>query len=136
MDQTFTPPSVLVVEDEALVRLVAVDALLDCGVVPIEAADAQEALELLEEHPEILLMFTDINMPGDMDGLSLAQAALKMRPAMELIVTSGRNQLLDSELPDHGSFLAKPYHPCQLTRLVRQKLPFAHMADAEAHVRW
>ena len=124
------PPAVLVVEDEAFVRLVAVDALLDCGVVPIEASDAREALELLEEHPEILLMFTDINMPGEMDGLGLAEAALKLRPAMGLIVTSGRNQLLDSELPDHGSFLAKPYHPFQLARLVRQKLPFALPASA------
>jgi CheY-like chemotaxis protein len=122
MNQAIDPRSILVVEDEALVRMVAVDALIDCGLRPIEAADAGEALSLLDEHPEIALIFTDINMPGEMDGLAFARCVVERRPGVGLIVTSGRNRLADSELPDHGAFLAKPYCPRQLTDLVRSKL--------------
>lgn len=114
--------AVLVVEDEALVRLVAVDALSDCGVPTLEAGDADEALGLLERHPEIGLVFTDVHMPGGTDGLGLAERVHELWPGIELIVTSGRRRLLDRELPDDGTFLAKPYSPAHLVELVRQKM--------------
>jgi len=122
MAQACPKPAVLVVEDEALVRMVAVDALADSGLPSFEAGDAEEALRLLDEHSEISLVFTDINMPGEMDGLQLARKVHEARPGVELIVTSGQQRLFDRDLPDHGSFLCKPYRTSQLVALVRQKL--------------
>jgi CheY-like chemotaxis protein len=122
MDQPFPPEAVLVVEDEPLVRMVAVDALSDNGLHLYEATDADEALGVLEEHPDIGLVFTDINMPGEMDGLKLVQRIHKLWPKIEIIVTSGRERLLDRQLPDHGSFLAKPYQASKLVDLVRKKM--------------
>jgi len=69
--------SVLVVEDEMFIRMVAVDTLEDRGYVILEAGDAREALEVLEQTPGISLIFTDINMPGDIDGLDLATEVAK-----------------------------------------------------------
>jgi CheY-like chemotaxis protein len=114
--------AVLVVEDEPLVRIGAVDALADCGLRLYEAADADEALRALEKHSDIGLVFTDINMPGAMDGLSLVEHIHKLSPRIELIVTSGRERLLDRQLPDDGTFLAKPYPLSQLIHLVRKKM--------------
>ena len=70
---------VLVVEDEALVRMVAVDALLEAGYLTLEAANADQAICLLEAHPEIRLVFTDVQMPGSMDGVNLAAAVRKLK---------------------------------------------------------
>ena len=105
-----------------MVRMVAVDALSDCGLRLYEAADADEALEVIAEHPDIGLVFTDIDMPGAMDGLKLVQRIHKLWPKIELIVTSGRERLLDRQLPDHGSFLPKPYQPSKLVELVIEKM--------------
>ncbi len=80
--------SVLVVEDEMFIRIVAVDTLEDRGYVILEAGDAREALELLEKKPGISLIFTDINMPGDSDRLNLATEVAKRWPQIETIVTS------------------------------------------------
>jgi CheY-like chemotaxis protein len=122
MDQVGPSEAVLVVEDEALVRMVAVDALSDSGLRLYEAADADEALGLLGEHPDIALVFTDINMPGPIDGLRLVERVHQLWPKIALIVTSGRERLLDRQLPDHGTFLAKPYRASQLVELVRRKM--------------
>ena len=116
------PLEALVVEDEPLVRMVAADAISDRGIMAWEAGDALEALHLLEEHPQIGLVFTDIRMPGEMDGLELAEKVSSERPHVELIVTSGQLHVADEELPDHGTFLAKPYRTEQLARLVEEKL--------------
>jgi CheY-like chemotaxis protein len=115
-------PAVLVVEDEALVRMDVLDALGDVGLPCFEAGDAEEALKELEDHPSIALLFTDINMPGTMDGLALAERVHQERPGVEIIVTSGGQQLHEDDLPDHGLFLAKPYQPKRLVALVREKL--------------
>ena len=80
---------VLIVEDEAMIRMVAADALADCGIVAWEAGDAEEALDALNHHPSISLLFTDVNMPGDMNGIDLARRVHEVRPDVELIITSG-----------------------------------------------
>lgn len=116
------PKEVLVVEDEPLVRMAAADALVDHGLTAWEAADASEALHVLEERPGIGVVFTDINMPGQPNGLGLAKEVSIRRPDVELIVTSGAVQLSDEELPDHGVFLGKPYSPERLVKVVQQKL--------------
>ena len=114
-------PTVLVVEDEPLVRLVAVELIEDAGWRAIEAADAADALTALSAHPHVRVLFTDINMPG-MDGLELARCVHGMYPDIELVVTSGKRALADIELPDDGTFLAKPYDAQKLVSVIGSKL--------------
>lgn len=87
-----------------------------------EAADASEALHVLQERPRIGVVFTDINMPGQPNGLGLAKEVHIRRPDVELIVTSGAVKLSDEDLPDHGVFLPKPYSRERLVKVVQQKL--------------
>ncbi len=115
-------PAVLVVEDEPFIRFVAVDVLAETGLPLFEAGDADEALAVLDAHPEIKLLFTDINMPGDMDGLRLAECVHESRPNVRLVVTSGKNRLSDADIPDDGTFLPKPYGSRQLLEAVRSQL--------------
>lgn len=105
-----------------MIRIVAADALADSGIMAWEAADADEALEALEQHPRIGLVFTDINMPGEMNGLGLAHQVSIMRPDVGVIVTSGAVTVSNEELPDHGTFLPKPYPTERLVELVSRKL--------------
>ena len=116
------PADVLIVEDEAITRIVAADVVSDQGIMVWEAADADEALCLVEEQPRIRLVCTDVNMPGSMDGLALAEELYRRRPSIEVIVTSSADRLTDNDLPPHGVFLPKPYQPAQLAALVRSKL--------------
>lgn len=115
-------PPILVVEDEIFIRLIAVDTLEDNGYSILEAGSAAEALELLEGTDEVALVFTDINMPGVLDGLDLAAEIARRWPKIEIIVTSGARRLSDAEIPDAGQFLAKPYSTSDLARLVHEKL--------------
>jgi CheY-like chemotaxis protein len=121
MDQ-MDKPTVLIVEDEAFVRMEAADVLSDVGCISLEAGDADEALEVLTEHPEVSLLFTDINMPGTMDGLVLAQHVVRTNPDVALIVTSGKRRVPDADLPDHGLFLPKPYRGSDLVKAVHDQL--------------
>jgi CheY-like chemotaxis protein len=124
LGQSTSPaPAVLIVDDEPLIRMAAADTVVDAGVTPFEAADAGEALELIEEHPEIALVVTDVEMPG-MDGVTLARCACSLRPELGIIVTSARGEA-DPDLPRGGAFLAKPYAPRQLLALIRDKLQLA-----------
>ena len=112
----------LVVEDEPMTRMVAADAISEVGVKVYEASDAGEALHLLGEHSKVGLLFTDIELPGGMDGRALAEEVHSVRPDVELIVTSGTNQIADSDLPDSGTFLSKPYRTEHLQNIVKEKL--------------
>ena len=112
--------AVLVVDDEALVRMYAVDVLRDAGHVVFEAGGADEALEVLDEHPEIGVLFTDINMPGQLDGLDLARMVHARRPGVHIILTSGRLRPPAEAIPDDGRFLAKPYAGEAVTSLISQ----------------
>ncbi|CAA9492801.1 MAG: hypothetical protein AVDCRST_MAG44-306 [uncultured Sphingomonas sp.] len=116
------PKEVLVVEDEPIIRMVAADALTDRGIMAWEAGDADEALEVLEQHPRIGVVFTDVNMPGEMNGLGLAHEVTAMRPDVKVIVTSGAVTIADNDLPDHGTFLPKPYPTDRLVNIVAEKL--------------
>ena len=100
---------VLVVEDEALIRLDIIDNLEREGFTVSEAANADEAIALLDEHPDISLMFTDIDMPGSMDGLKLAAAVRDRWPPVKIIVTSGHRIVEITDLPDGSLFFSKPY---------------------------
>ena len=101
---------VLVVEDESFVRMVAVDMLEDAGLPVAEAPDADTALRLLEGKAQAFcVLFTDIDMPGSMDGLTLAARVRARWPHIRLVVTSGRVRPGTDALPDAGCFLPKPY---------------------------
>ena len=121
MKESF-PKEVLVVEDEPLVRMVAADALADGGIMAWEAGDAGEALEVLERRPAIGVVFTDVNMPGEMDGLGLAHEVSLARPDVKIIVTSGASLVSDKDLPRDGTFLPKPYPTDRLVSIVARKL--------------
>src|ERR1700736_2120657 len=99
--QTPVPPKVLVVEDEMMLRMGAVDIVEDAGVTPIEAVNADEALAILESRSDILLLFTDIQMPGSMEGLKLAQAVHRRWPSIKIILVSGKLTLTEAEKPIH-----------------------------------
>ena len=100
---------VLVVEDEVLSRLHAVDLVEDAGYTAIEASNADEAIAILEARKDIRIVLTDIDMPGSMDGLKLAHAIRKRWPPIELILTSGHFHLTDDDMPERGRFFPKPY---------------------------
>jgi CheY-like chemotaxis protein len=99
----------LVVEDEPLLRELAVEVVEDAGFVALEAGDAEQALALLETRSDIAVLFTDINMPGDMDGLELAHLARDRWPQIKILVVSGLVRLQPSDLPSNSAFLEKPY---------------------------
>ena len=107
-------PVVLVVEDEFLLRINAVLMIEDAGFDVLEAVDADQAIEILEVRPDIRAIFTDIQMPGSMDGLKLAHAVRGRWPPIKIIATSGRVNVRISDLPEGGRFLRKPYYPEQI----------------------
>jgi two-component system, response regulator PdtaR len=100
---------VLVVEDEALVRLVFTDFLTADGFEVFEAGNADEAIARLEAHPDIHILFTDIDMPGSMDGLRLSAFVRDRWPPVQIVVTSGHRLVDIVDLPDGGVFFSKPY---------------------------
>jgi CheY-like chemotaxis protein len=105
---------VLVVEDEALVRMTAVDMLEDAGFTVLEAGDADAALQLLEGRNDIGILFTDVDMPGSMNGFVLAQHVAEHWPHIRLVITSGRIRPSNRDVPDAGRFVPKPYMTEQL----------------------
>ena len=119
-----TPASavVLVVEDEPFVRLEAIDMLTSAGYRVIDAANADEAIAILEARRDIRVVVTDIQMPGSMDGLKLAATIRNRWPPIALIVTSGRIFVQPEDLPERGRFLAKPYSASRLVEAIQAAL--------------
>ncbi|CAN5260353.1 response regulator [soil metagenome] len=118
-DRPISMPVVLVVDDEALLRLNATEALHDAGCRTYEACEAREAMDMIADHPDISVLFTDINMPGDQDGLALAGHVHAARPDIQLIITSGRERPAPTDIPDDGQFIAKPYDMEVISEIVR-----------------
>jgi len=111
---------VLIVEDEALVRMTAVDMIEEAGFEILEASNGDEAILLLEARRDITVLFTDIEMPGSMDGLRLAQVVRGRWPPIKIIATSGRCVVRDGDLPSGGLFLPKPYSSTQISSALRE----------------
>jgi two-component sensor histidine kinase/CheY-like chemotaxis protein len=101
-------PNVLVVEDEMILRMRAVDIVEDAGFRPIEAVNADEAMSILESRSDISLLFTDIQMPGSIDGLKLAHAVHERWPSIKIILVSGQVKPSDAERPENSRFFGKP----------------------------
>ena len=102
------PAIVLVVEDDLILRMRAIDMVDDAGYVSVEAVDADEALAILQSRSDIALLFTDIQMPGSMDGLELAHAVHERWPLIKIIIVSGQLKLSGSQLPRDSRFFGKP----------------------------
>lgn len=110
---------VLVVEDEFLIRLDTLDMLEAAGFAPIEAANADEAIRILESRNDIRIVVTDIDMPGSMDGLMLAHAVREKWPPVKLVLVSGKRTLGIDELPEGALYYAKPYNTDDVTDGIR-----------------
>jgi CheY-like chemotaxis protein len=113
-------PVVLVVEDEAPVLTIALEAISDEGFEAIGAIDADEALAILESREDIDIVFTDINMPGSMNGLGLARSVRRRWPSAKIIVTSAIHTAATGELPSGARFLRKPYRYIDLMGAIRE----------------
>lgn len=102
-------PTVLIVEDEAVIRLATADALEQAGFSTVEAEDATAALAYLDAGGALDAIVTDVRMPGPIDGLALAAIVSRRCPEAAIIVTSGHARPEPHELPPQAKFLAKPY---------------------------
>lgn len=109
----------LVVDDEPFARLSAVQALVDQAYLVLEAADAQEAMHLLEQNDDVSLVVTDIAMPGEMDGLSLARHLRDRGSRLAVVVATGHALADPDELPLAAQYLQKPYAAHALLASVR-----------------
>jgi two-component system, response regulator PdtaR len=122
-------PVVLIVEDSPMIRMGAVDLVLSAGYEAIEASDADEAIRILESRDDIDLVFTDVQMPGTMDGIKLSHHIKDRWPPVKLIVASGASILEESSLPMGSRFFSKPYDDLKITeamaRLLSSELPSA-----------
>jgi CheY-like chemotaxis protein len=110
--------TVLIVEDEAFLRFHAVDIAIEAGFDVLEAGNADEAIAILEAREDVRLVFTDIQMPGSMDGLKLAHAIRNRWPPVVIIVTSGQVRPVGGMIPENVAFLAKPYEAAALSELL------------------
>jgi CheY-like chemotaxis protein len=113
-------PVVLIVEDELLIRSHAAQIIEEAGFDLIEASNADQAIAILEVRSDITVLFTDIQMPGSMDGLKLAAAVKGRWPPIKIVATSGLVRVLPDDLPEGGRFLPKPYHPTQLKAILQE----------------
>ena len=109
-----TRPVVLVVEDDTLLRMHAAEMIDEAGYEAIEAQNADEAIKVLEARSDVAIVFTDIDMPGSMNGLKLAQTIADRWPPVRIVATSGHFQMRDGDLPPGGVFIAKPYRSHQI----------------------
>jgi two-component system, response regulator PdtaR len=106
-------PAILIVEDDFLLRVHSACLLGNAGFNVVEAENAEQALKRLEAH-KVDILFTDIHMPGNFDGLALARAVHNRWPHIKLLITSGQQRSRPEDIPDHGGFISKPFLPHQL----------------------
>ncbi|RZM13065.1 MAG: response regulator [Sphingomonas sp.] len=118
--QLLPVPVLLVVEDEPLLRMMAVDLAEEAGFDVVEAANAADAVAILERRTDIRLVFTDIDMPGGMDGIRLAAWIRDRWPPIDIVITSGKARPAAADMPARSVFFPKPYRHDQLARQFRE----------------
>lgn len=111
---------VLVVEDEFLIRMDAVDALGDAGFEMLEASSADEAIEILNARDDVNVVFTDVHMPGSLDGLALSHKIRDEWPRVGVVIASGLARFSKASLPARTVFFEKPYEYARIIGAVRQ----------------
>jgi len=122
LDHSAIPAVVLVVEDEMLLRMRAVDMVEDAGYTSVEAVDADKAVAILEARSDVALMLTDIQMPGSMDGLKLAHTVHRRWPPIKIILVSGQLQLANIEIPLDSRFFGKPLEAAEMIAQMRNMI--------------
>lgn len=115
-----TRTTVLLVEDETMVRMLGCDVLEEAGFEVIEAANADEALAVLREREDVQVLFTDVEMPGSLNGYRLAHLTHERWPQVKVLIVSGRSHPGPGDLPPGGTFIGKPYSPADLVRRLRE----------------
>jgi CheY-like chemotaxis protein len=125
LDRSSVAAVVLVVEDEMLLRMRAVDMVEDAGYTSVEAVDADEAVAILESRSDIALMFTDIQMPGSMDGLKLAHMVHMRWPPIKIVLVSGQLKLADTDIPANSRFFGKPLEAKVMIALMQNMIGHA-----------
>ncbi len=121
-DPVASSTNVLVVEDEMVLRMRAVDLVEDAGFTAVQAVNADEALSILESRSDISLLFSDIQMPGSMDGLKLAHAVHDRWPSIKIILVSGQVKLADTDKPADSRFFGKPLEVQQMIAELREMI--------------
>lgn len=101
--------AILIVEDEALIRMAAVDFVEDAGFATVEASNADDALTILFHGQPVSGVFSDIDMPGTLDGIELARTVRQLMPEMPVVLASGRDLATRDALPSGVKFFSKPY---------------------------
>lgn len=114
--------TILIVEDEILVRMAAAEHLRDAGYTVLEATDAAEAVRLIVADRSVELVFTDVHMPGEMDGNGLRSWILTERPYIKVLLTSGTDQAATGNGSGRRHVIAKPYDFAELERWIRELL--------------
>ncbi|MCM2443297.1 response regulator [Agrobacterium vitis] len=111
--------AVLVVEDEPLLLMDAMDMIEDAGFTAYGAGNADDAIHLMEKHPDIRVLFTDVHMPGSMNGFNLARAVRDRWPPVSIILASAHVNVTDEKVPENGLFFAKPYPPATVVKALK-----------------
>jgi CheY-like chemotaxis protein len=123
MERAMEPATtILLIEDESIIRMGTAAILEDAGYRVLEAGHAGEAIEILETHPEIDLVVTDVQMPGPVDGLGLVATIGHVHPRIRTLVTSGRATGQDARQCGANKFLSKPYSAADLQSAVQKTL--------------
>jgi two-component system, response regulator PdtaR len=115
-------PAILVVEDDGLVRMSLAATIEDEGFTVYEAAHAEAAIRIMEAHPEIRVLFTDIHMPGSMDGIKLSHYVRNRWPPVKIFVASGRSRPSIQDMPPGSVFISKPYQGSDLRQVYEAAL--------------
>ena len=117
-------PVVLLVEDEPLLRMLGVDTLEDAGFSVVEAASGDEAMAFLDQHDgdSVRVLFTDVNMPGHLDGFTLARQVAERWPGIGVLIVSGKMAPQPGDMPERGQFIGKPYQPTAVVDRIRSLL--------------
>lgn len=111
--------TILIVEDDHLLRSLVIDVVEEAGFATREASNADEAMAVLSAHSDIDVLFTDITMPGSMDGLELAHAVRARWPLIKIVVVSARADVAETDVPPDSRFLQKPYHTDVMISAIR-----------------
>ncbi|WP_092045604.1 response regulator [Methylobacterium pseudosasicola] len=117
-------PYALVVDDDALIRMDALDILSEAGFRTFEAADGDQAMAVLgQHHASIVLLFTDVQMPGSRNGFAVARETARHWPHISIVVASGQARPCSGDLPEGARFLGKPFSAEMITNHLREILP-------------
>ncbi len=134
--QTSTVPYALVVDDDALILTDAAQILEDAGFRPLTAMHADEAIGLMEQHADgVAVLFTDVDMPGEMNGFELARLTAERWPDVAILVASGAAEVVDGALPNRATFLRKPFSAEVVHSHLQELLPDGKKPEPLKHAR-